>query len=191
MKFKHFVISITIRGRLFYCCCSFLKPGSFLLIHIQTFSCPKRMQFYNNCPLRLFEQCHKFPISILVFFHVCPSFSKRPLSGMSLVIQGQDSVLPMQGARVRSLVRNLDPNKGFAWVSLMVQWLRNCLAMQVTLAQFLVWEYPTCHGATKPVHHSYRACALEPMSGSTWGPHALESMLHKSSHCKEKPTHHN
>ena len=46
------------------------------------------MQFYDDCPLRLFEQCHKFPISILVFFHVCPSFSKRPLSGTSLVAQG-------------------------------------------------------------------------------------------------------
>ena len=27
--------------------------------------------------------------------------------------------------------------------------------------QSLVWEDPTCHGATKPLHHDYRACALQ------------------------------
>ena len=97
MKCKHLVISITIRSRLFCCCCSFLKPGSFLLIHIQTFSCPKTMRFYNNCPLRLLEQRHKFPISIFVFFHVCPSFSKRPLAGVSLVIQGLRLCFPSAG----------------------------------------------------------------------------------------------
>ena len=33
---------------------------------------------------------------------------------------------------------------------------------------FLVWEDPTCHGATKPVHHNYRTCALEPASCNFW-----------------------
>ena len=32
----------------------------------------------------------------------------------------------------------------------------------------LVWEDPTCHGATKPVHHNYWACALEPASHNYW-----------------------
>ena len=27
---------------------------------------------------------------------------------------------------------------------------------------------PTCHGATKPVHHNYWACAPEPGSGNYW-----------------------
>ena len=46
----------------------------------------------------------------------------------------------------------------------MAQWLRIRLSMQGTWVQALVWEDPTCHGATKPVLHNYRACALEPAS---------------------------
>ena len=30
----------------------------------------------------------------------------------------------------------------------------------------MIWEDPTCHGATKPVHHNYRGCVLEPGSHS-------------------------
>ena len=33
--------------------------------------------------------------------------------------------------------------------------LRICLPMQGMHVQSLVWEDPTCHGATKPVYHSY------------------------------------
>ena len=44
----------------------------------------------------------------------------------------------------------------------MAQWLRIHLPMQGTWVQALVWEDPTCHGAAKPMHHNYRACALEP-----------------------------
>ena len=47
------------------------------------------------------------------------------------------------------------------------QWLRICLAMQGTLVRSLVQD-PTCHGATKPVHHNYWACALEPLSHNYW-----------------------
>ena len=39
--------------------------------------------------------------------------------------------------------------------SLVAQWLRICLSMQETQVQALVWEDPTCRGATKPVCHSY------------------------------------
>ena len=39
--------------------------------------------------------------------------------------------------------------------SLVVQWLRICLPMQGTRVQALVWEDPTCRGATKPVRHNY------------------------------------
>ena len=48
---------------------------------------------------------------------------------------------------------------------------------------------PTCHGATKPVRHNYWACALELGSHDSWGLHALEPVLYKRSHCKEKPVH--
>ena len=36
--------------------------------------------------------------------------------------------------------------------SLVVQWFRICLPRQATWVRSLVWENPTCHGATKCVH---------------------------------------
>ena len=56
--------------------------------------------------------------------------------------------------------------------SLVVQWLRIRLPMQGTQVRALVWEDPTCHGATKPVRHNYWAWALEPTSHNYWSPHA-------------------
>ena len=38
--------------------------------------------------------------------------------------------------------------------SLVAQWLRICLPMQGTRVRALVWEDPTCRGATKPVRHN-------------------------------------
>ena len=39
--------------------------------------------------------------------------------------------------------------------SLVAQWLRVCLLMQGTRVRALVWEDPTCRGATRPVRHNY------------------------------------
>ena len=39
--------------------------------------------------------------------------------------------------------------------SLVAQWLRICLLMQGTRVRALVWEDPTCRGATKPVLLNY------------------------------------
>ena len=39
--------------------------------------------------------------------------------------------------------------------SLVAQWLRIHLPMQGTWVRALVWEDPTCHGATKPMRHNY------------------------------------
>ena len=39
--------------------------------------------------------------------------------------------------------------------SLVAQCLRIRLPMQGTQVQALVWEDPTCRGATKPMHHNY------------------------------------
>ena len=44
--------------------------------------------------------------------------------------------------------------KGANWASLVAQWLRICLPMQGTWVRALVWEDPTCRGATKPMSHS-------------------------------------
>ena len=47
---------------------------------------------------------------------------------------------------------------------LVAQWLRIHLPIQGTRVRALAREDPTCRGAAKPVHHNYRACALEPAS---------------------------
>ncbi|KAJ8788373.1 hypothetical protein J1605_000429 [Eschrichtius robustus] len=39
--------------------------------------------------------------------------------------------------------------------SLVAQWLRICLPRQGTRVRALVWEDPTCRGATRPVSHNY------------------------------------
>ncbi|XP_068413159.1 zinc finger and SCAN domain-containing protein 16 isoform X2 [Eschrichtius robustus] len=44
------------------------------------------------------------------------------------------------------------------------QWLKNPPVNARTRIRTLVRGDPTCHGATKPVHHVYLACALEPTS---------------------------
>ena len=41
------------------------------------------------------------------------------------------------------------------WASLVAQWLRIRLPMQGTWVRALVWEDPTCRGATRPVSHNY------------------------------------
>ena len=40
--------------------------------------------------------------------------------------------------------------------------------MQGTRVRALVLKDPTCHGATKPVRHNYRAYAPEPASHNYW-----------------------
>ena len=71
--------------------------------------------------------------------------------------------------------------------SLVAQWLRICLSMQGTQVQSLVWEDPTGCGATKPTHHSYWVCALEPGNRNCWGPWTLERMLSNKRHHHENP----
>ena len=67
----------------------------------------------------------------------------------------------------------------------MVQWLRICLPMWGTQVWALVWEDSTCYGATKPVHHSYRAHVLQLLKSK-----CLEPVLcNKRSHHNEKPVH--
>ena len=62
--------------------------------------------------------------------------------------------------------------------SLVAHWLGIRPPMQETRVRALVWEDPTCRGATKPACHSYWACALEPARHNKWAreprPHALQ-----------------
>ena len=50
---------------------------------------------------------------------------------------------------------NINNKKKSPWASPVAQWLRIRLPMQGTRVRALVWEDPTCHGATKPVRHNY------------------------------------
>ena len=62
------------------------------------------------------------------------------------------------------------------------QWWRIHLPVQETQIWCLILENPTW-GATKPEHHNYWACALEPRNCSYWSPQALEPVLcNKRSH---------
>ena len=54
--------------------------------------------------------------------------------------------------------------------------------MQGTRVRALVWEDPTCCGATEPVRHNYQACIPQLLK-----PARLEPVLHnKRSHHNEK-----
>ena len=63
---------------------------------------------------------------------------------------GLDSY-PASGKSVEGSAHQQRPG----WASLVVKWLRIHLPMQGTRVQALVWEDPTCRGATKPLSHNY------------------------------------
>ena len=79
-------------------------------------------------------------------------------------------------------------NKGTSvWTSLVVQWLRIHLPMQETWIQSLVrgkFYMPQSNYAygAQLLSPCSRACKLKLLSS------ALQSVLHKRSHCNEKPT---
>ena len=52
-------------------------------------------------------------------------------------------------------VFHLVATKHYLGASPVAQWLRIHLPTQGTRVQALVREDPTCHGATKPLHHNY------------------------------------
>ena len=56
----------------------------------------------------------------------------------------------------------------------MVQWVRIHLLTQETQVQSLVWEDPTCRGATKPVLLNLRVSTLEPVLCNEKPAHCIE-----------------
>ena len=61
---------------------------------------------------------------------------------------------PMYLGRAKEKRKNRDKRTGMG-ASLVAQRLRICLLMQGTRVRALVWEDPTCRGATRPVSHNY------------------------------------
>ena len=72
-------------------------------------------------------------------------------------------LITIAGTWRQPLGKKIKLNPNFR-ASLMAQRLRICLPVQEALVQSLVQEDPTGHRATNPMHHNYRACALEPWS---------------------------
>ena len=56
---------------------------------------------------------------------------------------------PITSTEIETVIKNLPTG-----ASLVAQWWRVCLPMQGTRVRALVWEDPTCRGATGPVSHS-------------------------------------
>ena len=80
--------------------------------------------------------------------------------------------------------------------SLVAQWLRICLPMQGTRVRALVWEDPTCRGATRPVSHNYWACASGACAPQQerlqqWEAHAPRWRGAPACHNWRKPSHRN
>ena len=58
--------------------------------------------------------------------------------------------------------------------------------VQKTWIQSVMWQEPTCCGATNPEHHNHWACYLEPRSCNYWSPCVLEPVLsNRRSPCTE------
>ena len=86
--------------------------------------------------------------------------------------------------------------KNFPWASLVAQWLRVCLPMQGTRVRALVWEDPTCRGATRPVSHNYWACASGACAPQQerprqWEARALRWRVGPACRSQRKPSHRN
>ena len=120
-----------------------------------------------------------------------------------------DAADTSQGVRRRKQYWDSPIKEWKLGTSLVAKWLRIHLPRQGTWVQALVWEDPTCRGATKPVRHNYWARALEPANHNYWAcalelvnhnywarvpqllkPAYLEPVLrNKRSHRNEKPVH--
>ena len=67
-----------------------------------------------------------------------------------------------------SLKRFYPSLKYLSRASLAAQWLRICLPMQGTRVRALVWEDPTCRGATGSVSHNYGAYSPQQQRPRWW-----------------------
>ena len=67
-------------------------------------------------------------------------------------LSGSSCIRARCGTAEASGLRGSETQKG---ASLVAQWLRICLPIQGTRVRALVWEDPTCRGATSPVSHNY------------------------------------
>ena len=130
-------------------------------------------QEVNISPPILFVSCVFKKGCSVIEVHVGDDFDKVLQSQKRKLSPGND--LPQQSwdldnpnisfpKRNQSLRQNPDFSEwskeiDYTRASLVAQWLRICLPNQGTRVRALVWEDPTCRGATRPMSHNYWACA--------------------------------
>ena len=79
----------------------------------------------------------------------------RPRDTYRLKVRGWKKIFHANGSQKKAGIAILISDKIDFRASLVAQWLRICLLIQGTRVRALVWEDPTCHGATRPVSHNY------------------------------------
>ena len=145
--------------------------------------------FFPLCPFFCFVFCYKY-----IRYLLRRSESTLELGLGIIMIQGLPELHgPFEFLRYDQILKSFSR----PGTSLVAQWLGIRLPMQGTWIWSLVLEDPTCHGATKPVCHNYRACTLEPASHNYWAhmPQLLKLtclepvLCNKRSHRNEKPAH--
>ena len=82
------------------------------------------------------------------------SFGRQELRGGEGTTKGQGPC-QLPGIRDPGLGDPQQVKESRSGASLVAQWLRIHLPMQGTRVRALVWEDPTCRGATQPVCHNY------------------------------------
>ena len=80
---------------------------------------------------------------------------KNTLEGINSRINEAEEWVSQLEDRVVEIIAMEQNKEKRMRASLVAQWLRVCLPMQGTRVRALVWEDPTCHGATEPVSHDY------------------------------------
>ena len=91
------------------------------------------------------------------------SLSKSQLSSFAEIDKHPEIHMEMEEFRLDKTIFKKNKAGGLTFpdlktydgASLVAQWLRIRLPMQGTRVRALVWEDPTCRGATKPVSHNY------------------------------------
>ena len=93
--------------------------------------------------------CGCFPLAI--YFTFGSVYMSMPLSHFVPAYPSPSLCPQVRSLHLRRFLKITDLG-----ASLVAQWLRICLPiMQGTRVRALVWEDPTCRGATGPVSHNY------------------------------------